>query len=211
MAETRDITVIDTRLADRLEGYGRQSAGNTIKVNGSTPLSDMMRQIKAKVDYPHIKIGMLIIAAHGYAERDVHNATHDGFGMQLCREDLDMKSVYCFGALEGQFASRDLGLTLLGCGVARQELVRTRDGMKLGFGERLCAAIARLTMTGVVASTDVQKGSPDTVRRRFGASVEDIQIYDPGSWEGSVYIFTPDGAKTKATPGLLGRLVKGSP
>ena len=216
MAETRDVTVIDTRLADRLEGYGGPSARDPIKVNASTPMADMMRQIKAKVDYPRVKIGMLIIAAHGYGERDVDSAAHDGFGMQLCLEDLDMKSVHYFCALEGQFASRDLGLTLLGCGVARQERVKTRDGVKMGFGERLCTAIARATLTGVVASTDVQRGSPNTVKRRVGKTlqdfrVEETRVYDPGAWEGSVYIFTPDGAKTKATPGLLARLVKGSP
>ncbi|PYN87610.1 MAG: hypothetical protein DMD87_13025 [Candidatus Rokuibacteriota bacterium] len=211
MAETRGVTVIDTRLAEGLQGYGGPSVGDAIKVNASTPMPDMMRQIKAKVDYPRIKIGMLIIAAHGYAERGADGVTHDGFGMQLCREDLDMNSVHYFRALEGQFESRDLGLTLVGCGVARQERVKTRDGIKMGFGESLCTAIARLTLTGVVASTDLQQGFSGTVRRRVGASIEDTPVFDPGSWEGAVYIFTPDGAKKKAPPGLLARLVKGSP
>src|SRR5881296_651543 len=188
MAETRGVTVIDTRLAEGLQGYGGPSVGDAIKVNASTPMPDMMRQIKAKVDYPRIKIGM-----------------------QICREDLDMNSVHYFRALEGQFESRDLGLTLVGCGVARQERVKTRDGIKMGFGESLCTAIARLTLTGVVASTDLQQGFSGTVRRRVGASIEDTPAFDPGSWEGAVYIFTPDGAKKKAPPGLLARLVKGSP
>src|SRR5262245_34892449 len=117
MAETRDLTVIDSRLARGLLIKGRSAPGKPIEVNDKTPLSELMRQIKASVDYPRIKIGMLLIAAHGYAEEDVKGIAHDGFGMQLCAEDLDMKTVHFFGALEGQFASRDLGLTLLGCGM----------------------------------------------------------------------------------------------
>jgi hypothetical protein len=211
MAETKDITVIDTRLAEGFRGYGRPSISETIKVNQTTPLPDLMRKIKAAVDYPRIKIGMLIIGAHGYAEPGVDGALHDGFGMQLCQEDLTMQSVHFFRALEGQFENRDLGITLVGCGVARQERVKTASGTLMGFGEKLCVAIARATMTGVVASTETHKGYEGKIRRRVGGAVEDTPVFDPGSWEGAVYIFTPDGSKTKAPPGLLARLVKGAP
>jgi hypothetical protein len=210
MADTRDITVIDTRLAQSLVGYGGPSAERPIKVDASTPMPDLMRRIKEAVDYPRIKIGMLIIAAHGYYEEDVTKGHHDGFGMQLCREDLDMTSVHFFRALEGQFARHDLGLTLLGCGVARQERVKTSQGTLMSFGEALCTAVARATMTGVVAATETQAGVSGNVRRRSGAQVEDVPVFDPGSWEGPVYIFTPDGSKTKAPTGLLTQLVKGA-
>lgn len=211
MADTKDVTVIDTRLAEGLLGYGSSSMGETIKVDDKTPLPDLMRKIKATVDYPRTKIGMLIIAAHGYAWKGTDGITHDGFGMQLCREDLDMKSVHYFRALEGQFASRELGLTLVGCGMARQERVKTpSDGTQMGFGESLCSAIAKLTLTGVVASTETQTGVAATMKWRVGGLPQETPVFDPGKWEGDVYIFTPDGAKKKASPGLLAQLVKGS-
>ena len=211
MAETKDITVIDTRLAQGFRGYGRPSISETIQVNQTTPLPDLMRKIKAAVDYPRIKIGMLIIGAHGYAEPGVDGALHDGFGMQLCQEDLTMQSVHFFRALEGQFESRDLGITLGRLRRRPPGAGEDRLGHANGIRRKLCVAIARATMTGVVASTETQKGYEGKIRRRVGGSVEDTPVFDPGSWEGAVYIFTPDGAKTKAPPGLRARLVKGTP
>jgi len=210
MAETRYITVIDTRLAEGLSEYGVPTVREPIKVDGTTPLAEMMRKIKSAVDYPRVKIEMLIIAAHGYAERGLDKRAHDGFGMQLCAEDLDMESVHWFRALEGQFASRELGITLLGCGVANQVRVKTSGGTKMGFGERLCSAIARATMTGVVAATETQSGFSGVETRRVGGRIKDVPVFRPGSWEGDVFIFTPDGMKTKAPLGLLDKLVKGT-
>ncbi len=152
-----NIVAIDRRLASEVVGFG-PSIHHTIVVDQNTPMPDMMRQIKSVVDYPRTKIGMLIIAAHGYAEKGADGKAHDGFGMELCKEDLDMQSVRYFRALEGLFESHDLGITLLGCGVAAQERVSMAGGVsKLGFGESLCKAIAVATMTGVMASSDLQK------------------------------------------------------
>jgi hypothetical protein len=87
--------------------------------------------------------------------------------------------------------------------------VKTASGTPMGFGEKLWVAIARATMTGMVASTETQKGYEGKLGR--GAGSKDTSVFDLGSWDGAVYIFTPDGSKTKAPPGLLARLVKGSP
>jgi hypothetical protein len=56
----------------------------------------------------------------------------------------------------------------------------------MGFGEKLCAAIARATMTGLVVSTETRKLYEGKIRRRVEGAVED-------------------------TPGLLARLVTGTP
>ena len=198
-----NIVVIDSRLAQDVINYG-PSPHQTIVVGETTPMPDMMRQIKDAVDYPRNKIGMLIIAAHGYAERGVDGKTHDGFGMQLCKEDLDMASVHFFRALDGLFESHELGITLLGCGVAAQERVTVAGGeSKLGFGEKLCKAIALATSTGVMASSNVQDVAFGKVTQRVKGRIVTVDATDPGPWEGKVWIFKPDGSKTKAVPGSL--------
>src|SRR5262245_31808123 len=104
-----NIVVIDRRLGDDLVNFGA-SSHRQISVDQSTLLPDLMRQIKSAVDYPRDKIEMLTIAAHGYAWEGIDGKTRDGFGMQLCKEDLDMQSVHWFRALDGLFQSRDLGI-----------------------------------------------------------------------------------------------------
>ena len=61
-----NIVVIDTRLAQDIVNL-KASSYHLIRVDQTTPMPDMMRQIKNAVDYPKKKIGMLTIAAHGYA------------------------------------------------------------------------------------------------------------------------------------------------
>jgi hypothetical protein len=194
-----NIVVIDTRLAQDVVNL-KVSSYHLIRVEETTPMPDMMRQIKNVVDYPKKKIDMLTIAAHGYAERARDGTTHDGFGMQLCREDLDMSSVHYFRMLEGLFESRDLGITLLGCGVAAQRRVVTGGGVKMGFGEKLCKAICAGTSTGVMASTSVQDITAGTITQRRRGRIETVKAFDPGNWEGEVWIFRPDGSRTKTTP-----------
>jgi hypothetical protein len=191
--------VIDTRLAQDVVNL-KQSPYQLIRVDETTPMPDMMRQVKAAVDYPKKKIRMLTIAAHGYAIETPGGTKHDGFGMQLCREDLDLNSVHFFRMLEGLFESRDLGITLLGCGVAAQERVRTGSGVQMSFGERLCKAICAGTSTGVMASTSVQKIWEGTITQRRRGNIETVKAFDAGEWEGDVWIFRPDGSKTKAKP-----------
>jgi hypothetical protein len=192
-----NIVAVDRRLATNVVGFG-PSAHHTIVVDQATPMPDLMRRIKSVVDYPRTKIGMLIIAAHGYAERGADGKAHDGFGMQLCKEDLDMQSVHYFRALEGLFESHDLGITLLGCGVAAQERVSMAGGVsRVGFGERLCKAIAVATVTGVMASSNLQNVTSGQLTQRINGRIETLDTMDPGPWEGNVWIFTPDGTKKR--------------
>jgi hypothetical protein len=194
-----NIIAIDRRLAKDVVNFG-PSFHETIVVDEMTPMPDLMRQIKNAVDYPSTKIGMLVIAAHGYAERGADGKTHDGFGMQLCKEDLDMASVRFFRALDGLFANHELGITLLGCGVAAQERANMGGGIvKMGFGEHLCKAIAVGTSTGVMASSTVQNVTVGQITARIKGSIESVDVVDPGAWEGNVWIFKPDGSKTKVS------------
>ena len=192
-----NIVAIDRRLSTDVINYGPASH-HRILVDETTPMPELMRRIKKAVDYPTSKIGMLIIAAHGYAEEGTDGKAQDGFGMQLCQEDLDMNSVHFFRALDGLFENRDLGITLLGCGVAAQKGVTTKTGFKVGFGERLCKAMALATATGIMAATAVQSVSVGETTQRINGIVETGVVLDPGAWEGDVWIFRPDGSKTKA-------------
>lgn len=194
-----NIVVIDTRLAEDVVNFGAASH-RVINVDGSTPMPYMMRQIKDAAADAKSKIQTLVIAAHGYAEEGIDGKAYDGFGMQLCKEDLDMQSVHFFDVLKGLFESRERGITLLGCGLAAQIRVKTKGGYKMGFGEDLCRQISRLTDTGVMASTARQEDVEGKVTLRIGGQIKTITAMDPGPWEGDVWIFTPDGSKAKARP-----------
>lgn len=194
-----NVLVLERRLGDELVNHG-STTHTIIAVDQTTPLMEMMRKIKASVAYPHEKIELLTIAAHGYAEEDTHGKTHDGFGMQLCREDLDMNTVSSFRALDGYFKNRDLGIALLGCGVAEQKTIRTSAGVKTGFGQRLCRAICMGASVGVMASSSVQHITETTFKQRFGARVDLIKSIDAGAWEGDVWLFKPDGTQRKIRP-----------
>jgi hypothetical protein len=196
---TKNITVTDTRLAQRLVNYGA-SHQRHIQVDAKTSMPELMRKIKESLDYPNNKIAMLIIAAHGYSVTGMDGGHFQGFGMQLCDTGLDIKSVHFFRALDGLFADADLGITLLGCGAAAQSRVITKNGgVEMGFGERLCKAMAQATSTGVMASSDVQRAEFGEITERIKGNVATTQVIDPGGWEGDVWIFKPDGTKIKVT------------
>ena len=195
-----DIIVIDNRLAQDMVGFGPERP-ETIVVNEHIPMLKMLDKIKTKVNNSiSNQIGMLIIAAHGYSYRGIDGKAYSGFGMQLCQEDLDLKSVHLFSMLKGLFSSKDLGIRLMGCGVAADSKVKTEAGIQLGFGSRLCRALAEKTGTGVVASSDLQITSFGDVNRRNTRGLSEIiPVANPGCWEGQVWKFSPDGKRKQAS------------
>ncbi len=195
-----DIIVIDNRLAQDMVGFGSYKP-TTIVVNQHIPISKLLDNIKIKVENSISKqIGILMIAAHGYSYRGTDGKVYSGFGMQLCQEDLDLKSVHLFGTLKGLFSSKDLGIRLMGCGVAADSKVKTEAGIQSGFGSRLCRALAESTGTGVVASSDLQITSFGDVNRRNNMGLSEIiPVANPGCWEGKVWKFSHDGKRKQAS------------
>lgn len=59
--------------------------------------------------------------------------------------------------------------------------MKTASGTLMGFGEKLWVAIARATMTGMVASTETQKGYEANSGE---ARSKDTSVLDLGPWEG---------------------------
>ena len=161
---TINITVIDKRVHDCLK-YPAPAPYHFV-VDGKILMKHLFEQIKTNVG--RNKITMLTIVAHGYAERGKDGKVYDGFGMVFCKEDLIMETAYNFAMFDGFFASKELGITLLGCGVAAQQRFRAENGeTMIGFGESLCKAIAQAASTGVKASTSrqVMDIDKDQVRR----------------------------------------------
>ena len=58
--------------------------------------------------------------------------------------------------------------------------MKTAAGMLMGFGEKLWVAIARATMTGMVASTETQKGYEGKLGRGAGRRTRLSSTWAPG-------------------------------
>ncbi|HEY0715123.1 MAG TPA: hypothetical protein VGF45_20755 [Polyangia bacterium] len=181
--------VHDTRLA----GTAPNIAPNTFKVNGNTQLTNALGWIRS---YAKSNRGLtrLSIMCHGNTGGLYDNAagmsTFDlGFGLQLCREGLNLSNVHLTGVLEGLV---DV-IILYACGPAH-----TRPGFRntAADGQRLCAEIAGWTNAEVIAAVETQYYNMEAptgfLRRLFRIGPQDIINF--GEWEGTVYRFSPDGS-----------------
>jgi hypothetical protein len=182
-----------------------------LTVNGATELDRLLQDIKGRVGKGN-KIGVLSILCHGLAHAEYEDEAktkikiwHGGFGMEFCKEDITLKTVSRFGGLKGLFANRALGIKLIGCAAAAQEVFNVvpsgKEKMR-SFGKRLCWSLARATGTGIMASTSLQDADVNklykkvTVRSGWDITEKEeevAQCVEPGKWEGKVWIFTPDG------------------
>jgi len=119
-------------------------------------------------------IKKLVIMAHGY-----ESGGRGGFGIQLGKEGLTLKTVDRFAPLKGLLKS----IILYSCAVAD-----TAPGRRMtdGDGGLLIARLAARTQAYVVASSATQMYIPGT------SAASPINF---GSWEGDVYLFGPNGNK----------------
>lgn len=190
------ILVIDTRLsAKSCKVAAPVVQPDELAVDGNTALSDCMQKIKLRAGAE--KIERLTILAHGFGHlgsETVDGRVHGGLGLEFCAGGLNVRNAHEFKALRGLFANSDLGISLIACAAADSAHYQLKNGTKVkGQGEELCFAIAESAGTGVLASSNAQDVVIQTMvyKTRRGREVveETEQCADPGTFEGSVWLF----------------------
>lgn len=195
------ISIIDKRVHHRLCAWGIAAPGPTrIVVDSSSVLADVL--IKVKNAAGRGKISLLSITAHGFGRQDAKGRMHGGFGVEFCKDTINLKTVRQFRKLRGMFDNKALGIELVGCAAAGNHRLTTAQGKSVAaFGWRMCKELAGHTLTGVKASTDMQ--DLDLKRYSYVKRVHGIPTNktdtcaDPGKWEGQVWIFAPNGTVRK--------------
>jgi hypothetical protein len=151
----------------RLHGRSPAIADNQYEVDGTVPISHIVDWTQTVARGSGF-IKKLVIMAHG-----------SGYGIQLGREWLTLKTVDRFSALKGLVKS----VILYSCSAARTEPYRR---MTEGDGALLISRLAVRMNCYVVASSSTQWYTPGTSQQ---------QPIDFGAWEGDVYLFGPNGNK----------------
>ena len=124
---------------------------------------------------------------HEYGQAS-HIRPRGGYGLQFCRETLQVSNVSVVATLQDYFAR----IWLMACGPAGTIVSPTRP---------FCREFATYADAPVIASDTEQTyypGIEDPVRQ---VSMRTLRF---GQWEGNVYQFDPDGAVTKLQTLTLG-------
>jgi len=218
--EAIDIDVPDTRLTDDgIEWYCEWTKGGDpnrrLLVDGNTPLDQFLATLKSRVGGN--RIGVLSILAHGWGEWEYQDkekkrpkTIHGGFGVEFCKDTIPgiepgvtLQTVDRFKELYGLFSSREVGIKLKGCEAAAEYRFRVAPNsseFKTGFGKKLCGRLATVTGASVMASDHLQDVKIDDTARtyRWANDIRTIKsCVSFGEWEGSVWIFRPDGTIDK--------------
>lgn len=135
------VIIHDTRLA----GDSPSGSGITVvRVSQRTSLSRLVECVNS-ISFQHGSEIRLRIMCHGY-EVDGHG----GYGLQLCRDDLNLSTVRQLQPWNGNLS---YGITIYACAAA--DVAPGRAGIH-GDGRMLCSEIARITGTGVRAADATQ-------------------------------------------------------
>ncbi|MFN8179026.1 MAG: hypothetical protein U0167_13935 [bacterium] len=162
----------------RLDGAVEPGRGQVIPVDGSTPLAQAFRDVKAAVVSSPTD---LVIACHGFMTHAYDGASHvdlsGGQGLQLCRETLQVGNVHLVDALKGLFSR----IWLMACGPA---------GTLVSSSRPFCREFAAYANTVVIASDTAQRYNPGA---HDSASQVSRRVLRFGAWEGNVFQFFPNG------------------
>jgi hypothetical protein len=224
-----DLDVLDTRLTEKkiewsCEWLKGGAPNRRFRVDEDTPLDTFLLSVKSFLknksasDNWVYEIGVLRILAHGlalceYKNRDDYRKAqgkcnpqgkdvkaHLGFGIEFCKDGINLETVEKFKSLNGLFYRQDaVGIELIGCGAASEESFFSYPNSTVKeqtFGNRLCKKLAEVTGTCVKASEAVQtvQGDPNIYTLRRGNKVETVSgCVRWGDLTGQVWIFKPDG------------------
>ena len=164
-------------------------AANTYEVDGSVAIGHAIGWIGT---YARRSGGLsnLSIMCHGYEsemnERDqmCMSEMAGGFGLQLCREGLDLGNVSLTTSWRGQIRR----IILFACSPAQTAPWNVGGS---GDGRRFCGELALWTQAQVIAAEQTQYY---VTRRSFWqwlTGQNAAGTIDFGSWEGPVYLFSP--------------------
>lgn len=189
-----ELRVLDTRIGARF----KRPRPSDIIVGTTTPLSSLVTRIGAALG-SH-KLSRLSICCHGYEagvadERAAMSYMGGGFGLQLGSTDLTWSTVSDFAALAPNFAARAM-LDVYACAAAAD----SSDGTGFtGNGRALMRELAGHTGATVRASDSIQNYTAGVVARTFlGITyATEYEGVDFGEWEGAVWLFHPDGSRSR--------------
>ncbi len=168
----RQIFVHDLRIIGRTA----PSHASNFDVDQTTPLSYFVTRTLTEAAIYNDDV-QLIILAHGYECQDSRGG---GYGVQFCREDLQLDTIGQLTPLHGHIHG---GIVLLSCAVAH---IGQPGGR--GDGNMLCSRIAQITGTCVTGSTMSQP------YRWLGGSRLQKPFAVPHGWRGTVLTYGPSGA-----------------
>lgn len=164
----------DQRLDGEVEAGGRR----VIRVDGTTPLDQAFRDVKAAVVSSPTE---LVIACHGYMTHDYGEATNidlaGGQGLELCRETLQVSNVNRVDALKDVFTR----IWLMACGPG---------GTLVHPSRPFCREFAHWANAVVIASDTAQLYHAGT---HDNAGQVSRRVLRFGAWEGNVFQFFPNG------------------
>src|SRR5262249_6669313 len=128
----------------RLDGQVEPNLGTVIKVDGSTLLATAFKKVMNAATSSDTE---LVIACHGYMTHEYNLASNirpiGGFGLQLCKESLQVANVATVATIKGYF----MKIWLMACGPA---------GTVVGKNRPFCREFARYTDAPVIASDTEQ-------------------------------------------------------
>ncbi|MDB5414991.1 MAG: hypothetical protein JWR10_3326 [Rubritepida sp.] len=191
-----ELRVLDTRIGARF----KEPRPSDIIVGSVTPLSTLMTQITGALGSD--RLGRLSVCCHGYESgvadpRVAMSRPGGGFGLQLGGDDLTWGTVSAFSSLSGKFANGGM-FDIYACAAAED----TSDGNGFtGNGRLLMRELAGYSGATVRASDSIQNYTAGVVATTFlGIQVgTHYSGVDFGEWEGNVWLFTPDGARSRDT------------
>jgi hypothetical protein len=188
------LRVLDTRIGARF----KNPKPSDIIVGSATRLSTVMDQIVKAVGSN--KLRTLSVCCHGYEagvadERSAMSYQGGGFGLELGADNLTWETVSAFSALNGKFASKGI-LEIYSCAAAQDS---SGGNGFTGNGRLLMRELAGHAGATVRASDTVQEYTAGVVDIWVASWYEGV---DFGEWEGNVWLFTPDGSRTRdSSPG----------
>ena len=189
-----ELRVLDTRIGARF----KRPRPSDIIVGSYTALSQVITWISDAAGSN--RISRLSICCHGYEggvenESMAYSRVGGGFGLQLGSSDLTWNTVSDFGALAPKFGPGAM-IDIYSCAAAEDA---TEGTGFTGNGRALMRELAGYTGATVRASDAVQVYSHGVRNRGFWGITfyTEYEGVDFGEWEGAVWLFKPDGSRSR--------------
>lgn len=167
---------------DRVVGTRPRRGDRTYQVNNGTHLSWILRNVAERAQMHQSQNFNLHIIAHGFERPDSEGHLVGGWGINICREGINIRTLSQFRRWHGLINC----IYIYSCSAARIAPNATPEGD--GDGNYLCYRLAQITGAYVFAST---------ANQIYLHNNTDGRGIDVGNWEGVVFGYAPNGSSVK--------------
>jgi hypothetical protein len=167
---------------DRVRGSRPRRGDRTYQVNNGTHLIWILRTISERAQLHTSQTFNLHIIAHGFERPDSSGSLAGGWGINICREGINIHTVERFSRWNGLIDN----ILIFSCAIANTAPNATPEGE--GDGNFLCYRLAQITGAYVFAST---------ANQIYLHNNTDGRGIDVGNWEGVVFGYAPNGSSVK--------------